>query len=45
MVRVHQFKIGDEVYARPADHHIGTFAEFIAIKDGYSGAIDHHVLE
>lgn len=32
-VRVHQFKVGDEVYARPADHHIGTFAEFIAIKE------------
>ncbi len=30
--RVQQFKIGDEVYARPADHHIGTFAEFIAVK-------------
>jgi alcohol dehydrogenase len=31
--RVQQFKVGDEVYARPADHHIGTFAEFIAIKE------------
>lgn len=31
--RVHQFKVGDEVYARPADHRIGTFAEFIAIKE------------
>jgi alcohol dehydrogenase len=31
--RVQQFKLGDEVYARPADHHIGTFAEFIAIKE------------
>lgn len=30
--RVQQFKVGDEVYARPADHHIGTFAEFIAVK-------------
>jgi NADPH:quinone reductase-like Zn-dependent oxidoreductase len=30
--RVQQFKVGDEVYARPADHRIGTFAEFIAIK-------------
>ena len=30
---VQQFKVGDEVYARPADHHIGTFAEFIAIKE------------
>ena len=31
--RVQQFKVGDEVYARPADQHIGTFAEFIAIKE------------
>ena len=30
---VQQFKVGDEVYARPADHRIGTFAEFIAIKE------------
>jgi NADPH:quinone reductase-like Zn-dependent oxidoreductase len=30
--RVQRFKVGDEVYARPADHHIGTFAEFIAIR-------------
>ncbi|TDW19863.1 NADPH:quinone reductase-like Zn-dependent oxidoreductase [Rhizobium azibense] len=28
---VRQFKVGDEVYARPRDHRIGTFAEFIAI--------------
>jgi NADPH:quinone reductase-like Zn-dependent oxidoreductase len=31
--RVHQFKVGDEVYARPADHRIGTFADFIAVKE------------
>lgn len=31
--RVRQFKIGDEVYARPDDFRIGTFAEFIAIKE------------
>lgn len=31
--RVQQFKVGDEVYARPADHRIGTFAEYIAIKE------------
>ena len=30
---VRQFKAGDEVYARPADHHIGTFAEFIAVRE------------
>jgi NADPH:quinone reductase-like Zn-dependent oxidoreductase len=28
---VRDFKIGDEVYARPRDLRIGTFAEFIAI--------------
>jgi NADPH:quinone reductase-like Zn-dependent oxidoreductase len=32
-VRVQRFKVGDEVYARPADHRIGTFADFIAIKE------------
>lgn len=30
---VKKFKIGDEIYARPADHRIGTFAEFIAIDE------------
>lgn len=32
--RVSNFKVGDEVYARPADFHIGTFAEFIAVREG-----------
>ncbi|RDK10055.1 NADP-dependent oxidoreductase [Cupriavidus lacunae] len=31
--RVRQFKPGDEVYARPDDFRIGTFAEYIAIKE------------
>jgi alcohol dehydrogenase len=31
--RVRRFKVGDEVYARPADHHIGTFAQFIAVNE------------
>lgn len=31
--RVKHFKPGDEVYARPADHRIGTFAELIAIQE------------
>ncbi|MEQ1832502.1 MAG: NADP-dependent oxidoreductase [Candidatus Eisenbacteria bacterium] len=31
--RVRNFKPGDEVYARPADHRIGTFAELIAIHE------------
>ena len=30
---VTKFKIGDEVYARPADFRIGTFAEFIALAE------------
>ena len=31
--RVTRFKVGDEVYARPADPRIGTFAEFIAMNE------------
>jgi NADPH:quinone reductase-like Zn-dependent oxidoreductase len=31
--KVRQFKVGDEIYARPRDHRIGTFAEFIAIDE------------
>jgi NADPH:quinone reductase-like Zn-dependent oxidoreductase len=31
--RVTQFKVGDEVYARPDDLRIGTFAEYIAVKE------------
>jgi len=31
--RVRRFKPGDEVYARPAKDRIGTFAEFIAVKE------------
>jgi NADPH:quinone reductase-like Zn-dependent oxidoreductase len=31
---VRAFKAGDEVYARPRDLRIGTFAEFIAIDQG-----------
>ncbi len=31
--KVTRFKIGDEVYSRPRDHRIGTFAEFIAIDE------------
>lgn len=31
--KVSQFKVGDEVYARPADHRIGTFAELISIRE------------
>ena len=31
--RVTQFKRGDEVYARPSDHRIGTFAERIVVAE------------
>jgi NADPH:quinone reductase-like Zn-dependent oxidoreductase len=30
---VKRFKVGDEVYARPRDHRVGTFTEFIAIDE------------
>lgn len=30
---VSRFKVGDEIYARPRDHRIGTFAEFISIDE------------
>ncbi|PDT00234.1 NADPH:quinone oxidoreductase [Rhizobium chutanense] len=30
---VRRFKVGDEVYARPRDHRVGTFAEFIAVDE------------
>jgi len=32
---VRKFKVGDEVYARPKDHRIGTFAQFIAINENH----------
>lgn len=31
--QVRQFKVGDEVYARPDDFRIGTFAERIAVRE------------
>nr|WP_314491536.1 NADP-dependent oxidoreductase [uncultured Chryseobacterium sp.] len=31
--KVNKFKVGDEVYARAADFHIGTFAEFISVNE------------
>lgn len=30
---VRQFKVGDAVYARPDDFRIGSFAEFVAVKE------------
>ncbi|MGM9507482.1 NADP-dependent oxidoreductase [Larkinella sp. GY13] len=32
-VKVKKIKVGDKIYARPADYRIGTFAEFIAIDE------------
>jgi NADPH:quinone reductase-like Zn-dependent oxidoreductase len=31
--KVKRFKVGDTVYARPRDHRVGTFAEFIAVNE------------
>jgi len=31
--KVKNFKMGDEIYARASDFHIGTFAEFISINE------------
>ena len=31
--KVRQFKTGDEIYARPRDGRVGTFAEFISINE------------
>src|SRR5256886_1361036 len=31
--KITRFKVGDEVYARPRDHRVGTFAEFIAMNE------------
>jgi NADPH:quinone reductase-like Zn-dependent oxidoreductase len=31
--KVNKFKVGDEVYSRPSDMRMGTFAEFIAINE------------
>jgi NADPH:quinone reductase-like Zn-dependent oxidoreductase len=30
---VSKFRVGDEIYARPADHRIGTFAEYISMNE------------
>jgi NADPH:quinone reductase-like Zn-dependent oxidoreductase len=31
--QVRQFKVGDEIYARPRDGRVGTFAQFIAMNE------------
>ncbi|MES3017986.1 MAG: NADP-dependent oxidoreductase [Bacteroidota bacterium] len=35
--KVSKFKLGDEVYARPADFKIGTFAEYISVNENDLG--------
>ncbi|MES2239083.1 MAG: NADP-dependent oxidoreductase [Bacteroidota bacterium] len=32
-LNVKKYKVGDEVYSRPADFRIGTFAEYIAVNE------------
>jgi NADPH:quinone reductase-like Zn-dependent oxidoreductase len=32
-LKVIRFKVGDEIYSRPRDYRIGTFADFIAIDE------------
>jgi NADPH:quinone reductase-like Zn-dependent oxidoreductase len=41
--RVRKFKPGDEVYARPDKDRIGTFAEFIAIREDDLAAKPKHL--
>jgi NADPH:quinone reductase-like Zn-dependent oxidoreductase len=31
--KVSKFKVGDEVYSRPSDYRVGTFAEYISITE------------
>ena len=31
--KISRFKVGDEIFARPADFKIGTFAEYIAVNE------------
>lgn len=31
--KVHNFKVGDKIYGRPRDFHIGTYAERIAVNE------------
>ena len=38
-----RFKVGDEVYSRPANHQIGTFAERIAIHENDAAIKPQHI--
>ena len=37
-LQVQQFKIGDEVYARADDFRIGSFAEYLPVREASAGA-------
>lgn len=41
--KVTRFKVGDEVYSRPANHQIGTFAERIAIHENDAAIKPQHI--
>lgn len=41
--RVRQFKVGDEVYARVDDFRIGTFAEFVPVKEASLALKPHNL--
>lgn len=41
--RVRQFKIGDEVYARLDDFRIGSFAEYVPVKEASLAAKPHNL--
>lgn len=40
---VNKFKVGDKVYARPDDDRIGTFAEYIAVKQSSLALIPNNL--
>lgn len=41
--KVSKFKVGDEVYSRVSDHHIGTFAEYIAVSENDLAIKPHNI--
>lgn len=40
---VKKFKVGDEIYARPADNQIGAFAQYIAINEKDAALKPHNI--
>lgn len=41
--KVTRFKVGDEVYSRPSDFNIGTFAEYISINESDVALKPHNI--